>query len=315
MERDAAAETFVAIQQLLHLVGVASQDDNDAFALVFHFLHDCIDGLVAVAVMVFDQRVRFVDEEHAALCFAEKLFYDVCGPADIFANEICAATLDEKRLWDDVFFSQDFRCQPGDRRFRRTGIPRENHVPRDGLFFDAPAFSQVLELGSGYHVLDDGFRLREPHHVQELLPCRFRLVLLDLRRGELFLVGRIDALPQHHGAPVRVCFFHVGRRVRFLFGQRAISCLEIRREVGSVDELLETCFCLRKRTHPFAEFHNAEFLFDIADDSLAGRFLWLALDEYEQRFFAVELDLFRQMVERFASGCRKITFFILVGDL
>mmetsp|Transcript_29236 Transcript_29236/g.83569 ORF Transcript_29236/g.83569 Transcript_29236/m.83569 type:complete len:798 (-) Transcript_29236:583-2976(-) len=66
-ERDAGFEAGVALEELLHLVGVASADDDHRLALVLHLLDQRVDGLLAEAVLVpLHERVRLVDEQHAS---------------------------------------------------------------------------------------------------------------------------------------------------------------------------------------------------------------------------------------------------------
>lgn len=65
--REAAGKAAVGGQERLHLPGVARKDDHQLVAVVFHPLHQRVDGLKAEAVLLAPvEAVGLVDEEDAA---------------------------------------------------------------------------------------------------------------------------------------------------------------------------------------------------------------------------------------------------------
>mmetsp|Transcript_29238 Transcript_29238/g.83586 ORF Transcript_29238/g.83586 Transcript_29238/m.83586 type:complete len:650 (-) Transcript_29238:1219-3168(-) len=199
-ERDAGFEAGVALEELLHLVGVASADDDHRLALVLHLLDQRVDGLLAEAVLVpLHERVRLVQEEHAAERLLNPVLRLVGRLPDVLGHEVRAAHLVKNGLvvlaapcehpialarWllDRAKGHQELPDDAGNDGLARPRIAQEAHVEALALQRLEPLLlAQLRKLHRGEHLAHGTLHRQQPNILVQLIKNR-----LD------FWVGNLD---------------------------------------------------------------------------------------------------------------------------
>jgi len=95
--RDPGAHAGIGLEERVHPVLVAGQDDHQVLALVLHDLEQDLDGLLPVVALVLRavQVVGLVDEQHAAHGPLEDLLGLGRGVPDVLADEFLAGDGDQ----------------------------------------------------------------------------------------------------------------------------------------------------------------------------------------------------------------------------
>src|SRR5579863_4918428 len=64
---DARAKTWIAAEEFLHAIGVTRENDDQVFALVFHYLQQNLDGFLPVVSLVLGpvKIIGLINEQHA----------------------------------------------------------------------------------------------------------------------------------------------------------------------------------------------------------------------------------------------------------
>ena len=121
----------VGTDEALHLVGVAGDDDDHLVAVVLHQLDQRRDGLLTevVAPPVGDQRVRLVDEQHAAQGTAERGLRLRRGMPDVLTDQGAPVDLDQMPGVEHAQRPKDLPVQPGHGGLAGAGVAGEDQVP------------------------------------------------------------------------------------------------------------------------------------------------------------------------------------------
>ena len=182
--REPGRDAGVGLDEALHLPRVAGHDHHDLVAVVLHQLEQGRDRLVAeVAERVGrDQGVGLVDEQHAAGGLVEAGGGARCGLADVLADQVGPAHLDQVAVREHAELGVDPGQQPGHRGLRGAGVAGEDHVPRLLRRRHAGLGAQLLRLELGDQPLD---LLLDRRQADQLLELGHRVADLDLGHGEV----------------------------------------------------------------------------------------------------------------------------------
>ncbi|MDQ0773877.1 hypothetical protein QF026_002343 [Streptomyces aurantiacus] len=160
--REAGGQTRVGAEEGLHLAGVAGRDHHHVVAVVLHQFQDGVHRLAAevgaAVAAVRGQRVRLVDEQHAAERPLEGLAGLDRGTADDLRDQVGAGDLHQVPAAQRAQLGQDRPVQAGDRRLAGAGRTREDQVPAHRWRRHAELFAALGELGQvdqGAHLLLD----------------------------------------------------------------------------------------------------------------------------------------------------------------
>ena len=170
MKANPGAQPGVPLQKLLHQVGVARKNHNHLLAVVFHLLHNGVEGLIAIAAAaVVHQRIRLVDEQHTPLCLRKDVLGGSGRPADKPVNQIAPPDLNQLPGGKNSVFLQNPGIQPRNRGLCRAGIAGKHHMQSGSpgihpLF--AVALPQPIIGKDDVHLPLD---VRKPDHLLQLL--------------------------------------------------------------------------------------------------------------------------------------------------
>ena len=145
--RDAARHPRVGLEELVHAVLVAGEDDDEVVALVLHDLEQDLDRFLAVVLLVFRavQVVGLVDEEHAA----HRPLQDVLGLGrrmpDVLADKIVARDRDDVPFAAVAEAVQDLGHAHRDRGLAGARVAGEAHVQRRCAAGEAHALANALD--------------------------------------------------------------------------------------------------------------------------------------------------------------------------
>ena len=185
---DARAEARIGMEETVHLVGVAGENNHEIVAIVLHHLQQNLDRLLPVVALVLlpIEIVGLVDEQYAAHRLFQHLFRFRRGVADILADEIVTRHRDEVAAPHIAEPVKNLRHPDGHRRLAGAGIAGEAHVQgrrlRGETEFRPHAIDQQQSRDLADALLDGG---EADQLVVELLQHR-----ADTRLREL--LGEID---------------------------------------------------------------------------------------------------------------------------
>ena len=131
--RKATGQTRIDSQEVLHLVLIASGDDHKLAAIVLHALHQRIDGLLAVHVVVGRQRIGLIDEEDATHGLVAHAVDNLGSLAHILTHQGSPAGLDDTAGGQDIHRLQHLAHLAGDTGLSCTRITRQDEVHRQLL--------------------------------------------------------------------------------------------------------------------------------------------------------------------------------------
>ena len=188
--REARPQPRVRAQELLHEVSVAGDDDHKVVAVVLHGLEQRVHRLLAeVAVaLAHRERVRLVDEEHAAERLVNNLGRARRRLADVAAHEPGAVDLHELPRAQNPQVLVDLREHAGHGGLARAGVAEKHHVLAHVGRGHAEGGAHLLhadEVDEARDLALDGVQAHERVELaQELLELGLLLFLgLVVRRG------------------------------------------------------------------------------------------------------------------------------------
>ena len=233
---EAGFETFVRIQHLLHLVGVAGKDDDHVSLLFAQLFEQAVEDLGAVVFLVVgvgNEGVGFVDEEDVAMRLFEGVLGVLLGVADVLADQFFAIHIDHVARLEDADRGVYLAQQPRDGGLACTRIAGEDHVQRRHDGFEAVLAAQLGETHQVEVRLDVVFEFLESDEVVEFAHCPVKAADLGLRHifGLQFaqclrILGQVlrcahDTLGHVHDHGVDECIDVVGRYGR---KRREVRC-------------------------------------------------------------------------------------------
>jgi hypothetical protein len=132
--RQPGPQPGVAVHQLAHRRRVAGEDDHQVVAVVLHQLGQDRQRLVAVVLpgRAGHQRMRLVDEQHAAERPLDDGLHLGRGLADVLADQVGPGDLDQVAGRQHAALAVDPGQQPGHGRLAGARVAGEHHVPRPG---------------------------------------------------------------------------------------------------------------------------------------------------------------------------------------
>mmetsp|Transcript_70673 Transcript_70673/g.199548 ORF Transcript_70673/g.199548 Transcript_70673/m.199548 type:complete len:483 (-) Transcript_70673:45-1493(-) len=127
-ERHARLEARIRLEERLHLLVVASEDDDDLATMILDLLDQRVDGLLAERVpAALDQGVGLVDEQDAAGGAPDRLLHlrgslpdvasDKVAAADLLEHEVCVG-----RPLHNAKLDEDLPNNTGDDRLASAGV-------------------------------------------------------------------------------------------------------------------------------------------------------------------------------------------------
>ena len=143
--------------QLRHLLRVAGKDDDHRITAVLDVLDDGVDRFPAeVLLAASGQRVRLVDEQHAAVGRVEDLGDLGRGLADEAGDQPASIDLDELPLLDDSEGAVDPGQQSAHGGLAGSGVAAEDQVLRVVDDREVPLLAEPLDPQQGgqeFHLL------------------------------------------------------------------------------------------------------------------------------------------------------------------
>ena len=146
------------MDEFLHQVGIARHDDNEILAVVLHAFQQDFDGLAAkiVAVLLVDQGVGLVDEQHAAQSFLDDLLGFQGGLSHISGHQAGAVHLDELSLGQNADGVVNFGQQTGHRGLAGAGVAHKHQMEGhggNGQTGFLPELSHLHQVDEAFHIL------------------------------------------------------------------------------------------------------------------------------------------------------------------
>mmetsp|Transcript_28440 Transcript_28440/g.61828 ORF Transcript_28440/g.61828 Transcript_28440/m.61828 type:complete len:246 (-) Transcript_28440:660-1397(-) len=190
---DAALESRIGLEKLVHLFLVACENDDDLFSLVFHLFDQCVHSLHTEAVLPpsLNDGVGLVDEEDSTECLLDRPNGLQGRVPDVLADEVAPGTLVEVELRERGLRVNFLRVEAATRNmrtfFRLHGAHFEEHLT-DKSGDNGLACSRVSHKLHVEGLLGDGAEvevfpeLGEAHQRVELLHHS-----LDLRETDEFV--------------------------------------------------------------------------------------------------------------------------------
>ncbi len=124
------------MQQAFHRPGIACQNDNQAFAVVFHAFEQGLNGFVAVGVASFvaDKAVGFVDEQHAVEGLVDLAVRFGRGLPRILGDQPRAIGFNQMASGENAHAREDATDEPRHGGFARSRVALKHHVQADARF-------------------------------------------------------------------------------------------------------------------------------------------------------------------------------------
>ena len=196
---DTASKPFVAFDEVMHFIGISGKNNHHIVTMVFHLLHDGIDGLCTEAVGIVQKRIGFVNEQHTSSSLLKFLFHDLCRPTNILPYQIASPALHKISRGQKLLFLEYPGKQPCHRCLGTTGIAGKDHMKSS----PAPLH---LAFPSGFsHLMDSndatkhGFGFFQSHQLFQLSLTELLVwtVLCHIIMAEgSILISRVKLLPQ-----------------------------------------------------------------------------------------------------------------------
>ena len=117
-------------QELLHLILIASHDDHELTSVVLHTLHQGVDSLLAVLIILVRQRIGLVNEEDTTHCLVAHSVDNLGRLTHIFSYQRSTTGFDNIRRRQYLHGLEHLTHLTGDRRLTRTGITGQDEVHR-----------------------------------------------------------------------------------------------------------------------------------------------------------------------------------------
>ena len=195
---EARAQAGVGVEEVLHLLGVARGDHHEVLATILQLHQQFVDRLLPeVAVVALGQRVRLVDEQHAAQRPLNLRPGLGRGLADVSDHQIGALGLHQVPLRHHAQGAVDLRDQPGHSGFGRPGVTGEHQVPAARRHRQARRSPPRVHLDLGGQRTDPLLhRLQADHAVQLGHQLVQGLARLPLRLGHDLEPGQMDGIDQ-----------------------------------------------------------------------------------------------------------------------
>ena len=130
MVGDSGAEAGIGLEELVHPVGVAGQDDHQVVALVLHDLEQDLDRLLPVVAFVIRaiEVIGLVDEQHPAHRLLQDLLRLGRGVADVLTDKIISCHRDQMPFAHIAEPEQDVRHPHCDGGLTGSRVTGEAHV-------------------------------------------------------------------------------------------------------------------------------------------------------------------------------------------
>ena len=161
--REPAPQAGVGVDERAHLVFVAGHDHREVLALLLHHLDERGDGLVTeVDEAVGGERVRLVDEQHAADRLLDDLLDLDRGLADIPGDQIRSTGLDQMALADQPGHGVQARDDLRHGRLARARITGEDQVLAGVDDGESGLRSFLVEVLEGEQPADRRLDLAQP---------------------------------------------------------------------------------------------------------------------------------------------------------
>ena len=144
------------LEERLHPVLVAREDDDEVLALGLHDLQQDLDRLLPVVALVLGpvQVVGLVDEQHAALGALQHVAGLRGRVADVLADEVVTRDGDDLRLVDVAELVEDLGHLQRDGRLAGTGVAGERHVQRRPRGLQPRVAAQLVDDQQRRHLAD-----------------------------------------------------------------------------------------------------------------------------------------------------------------
>ena len=166
---EAGLETGIAVDELLHRLGVSRDDHDQIVSVVLHSLEDGIDRFLAERVVLLGERICFVDEENAAHGLLDLLLRLEGGLSHISRDQAGSVYFHELALGEHSDLLVEPSDDPGDRRLTGTGIARKHKVQGDRHRFEARVFAELLYFDKSHQLLDVFLDRRKANQALQLL--------------------------------------------------------------------------------------------------------------------------------------------------
>ena len=149
---DAAGDTLVDTDEIVHRCRIAGQDHGELAGIVLHTLHQHFDGLGGLSVLrtgIVDggKAVGLVDEEQFAHGQVTVLAHVLAGTVLIFADDILALTLDDIGRREQLHRIQYLTELTGNGGLTRTGITRQDDIEFHRLLCLETEFKPFIHIG------------------------------------------------------------------------------------------------------------------------------------------------------------------------
>ena len=120
------------MEERVHTVLVAGQDDDQVVAVVLHHLQQDLDRLRTVVALVLwpVKVVGLVDEQHPAHSLLDHLLGLGCGVADVLSDQVVACDRDQVALPHVTQAMEYLGHAHGDGGLAGAGVAGEAHVER-----------------------------------------------------------------------------------------------------------------------------------------------------------------------------------------
>ena len=212
---EAACQTVVDLQKIVHLVLVTGADHHELAPVVLHPGHEPLDGLDAFAVVALahlvdrGERIRLVDEQHAAHGFVHGFVHLLRGFIGIAGHYVLAALFHNPVGGADAHGLEEFAEHTGDRGLAGAGVAGQEYVDGTDRSLAALFHSLALETHFFGEQADGGLHRAHTDELVELPD--------DLLHSEvLALVVAHDVGPGEDSAFLLI----------FLLGQRGHPAVE-----------------------------------------------------------------------------------------
>ena len=167
---DAAGDTLVDADEIVHRCGIASEHDSELACIVLHALHEHLDGLGGLGILragIVDrgEAVGLVDEEQLAHGEVAVLGHVLARTVLVLAHDVLALTLDDVGRGEQLHGVEDLAELAGHGGLARAGVTCQDDVELHrllGLQSEVETLIHVCLLG-GYlaHEVLDGLHAHE----------------------------------------------------------------------------------------------------------------------------------------------------------
>ena len=179
---EARFQAGVAVDEFLHQLRVAGDDDHEILPVILHRLKNRIDGfLPEIIPAVLREGVGFVDKENTALRLLDLLLGFDGSLSHVAGDQPGAVHLHKLPLGEHPDLLIKLREDPGNRSLARSGISGEHKMKRDRDGAKSFFLAKLLGLHKIHQLTYIFLHRRKPDQLIELLCAGlFRLLRLLL---------------------------------------------------------------------------------------------------------------------------------------